>query len=179
MVLWILIVDFFTFSKFEFHLIDTISWISIWVKWTMNAFSCLATLLMIMSHGFVNENSPYQQFVSIFWRCSVESNKLWYLIFVTIIQPWRSQHEDKGHIVLLQQSLPGLPLQYPPPVCQRGPPEQCPDSAAPEPPARYTSYSRNLRRSESRWDSGGRDDDISCIFFVVFSVTFSPLSELS
>lgn len=41
--------------------------------------------------------------------------------------------------------LPGLRLQCPPPICQRGPPEQCPDSAAPEPPAHYMSYSQNLQ----------------------------------
>lgn len=47
--------------------------------------------------------------------------------------------------------LPGLQLQCPPPVCQYGPPEQCPDSAAPEPPAHCMSCSRNLQK-ESEWE---------------------------
>lgn len=120
------------------------SWISLNWHNFMNVSGCLATLLMIMSFVFVICKS----FLT-FWFLSLSHSS------------WR----DKGQVVLSQQPLPGLLPQCPPHVCQYGPPEQYPDSAAPEPPARYMSYSQNLQRRESRWDSGERIDDISCIFY--------------
>lgn len=46
--------------------------------------------------------------------------------------------------------LPGLQLRCPPPFCQRGLPGQCRGSAAPEPPARCTSCSQSLDRSNGK-----------------------------
>lgn len=63
--------------------------------------------------------------------------------------PW-SNMSQRPHCPVAT-APPGLLLQCPPPSCRCGPLEQCLDSAAPEPPARYRSCSRNLRM-KSEWE---------------------------
>lgn len=70
--------------------------------------------------------------------------------------PW-SNRSQRPHCPVAT-APPGLLLQCPPPSCQCGPLEQCLDSAAPEPPARYRSCSRNLRMK--KWMRGKKKKKI-------------------